>query len=135
MGYSHYFQQGSIPSQALFNNFTSHVSELIEMAWDIELDVSISTDFVDINWVGAESHENFIINREGLTWNFCKTNGKPYDAVVTAVLILARYTFPDFYLSSDGAWKEWEDGRDLFTRVMFLEPTEATVFGMAKVLK
>ena len=133
MGYSHYFQQGSIPSQALFNNFTSHVLEIIEMAWDIELDVSISPDFLDINGVGAESNENFIINREGLTWNFCKTNGKPYDAVVTAVLILAKYTFPDISISSDGSWEKWEDGRDLFSRVMFLEPTEATVFGMATV--
>jgi hypothetical protein len=133
MGYSHYFQQSSIPSQALFNNFTSHALEIIEMAWDIELDVSISPDFLDINGVGAESHENFIINREDLSWNFCKTNFKPYDAVVTAVLILARYTFPDFHLSSDGAWKEWENGQDLFSRVMFLEPAEATVFGMATV--
>jgi hypothetical protein len=133
MGYTHYYQQGSIPSKALFDNFTSHVSELIQMAWDIELDVSISPDFLDINGVGEESHENFIIRREDLTWDFCKTARKPYDTVVTAVLILARYTFPDFHLSSDGSWLDWRDGRELFTSVIHLEPTEATVFGMATV--
>ena len=133
MGYTHYYQQGSIPTPALFQSFTSHVSELIEMAWDIQLDVSIEPDFLSINGVGDEEHETFVIRREDLTWDFCKTARKPYDSVVTAVLILARYTFPDFHLSSDGAWKEWEDGQDLFSRVMFLEPAEATVFGMATV--
>lgn len=133
MGYTHYYQQGSIPTPALFQSFTGHTLELVQMAWDIELDVSIDPDFLSINGVGEESYEDFVIRRKDLTWDFCKTARRPYDTVVTAVLILARYTFPDFHLSSDGTWEEWQDGRDLFTSVMHLEPSETTVFGMATV--
>lgn len=133
MGYTHYYQQGSIPSQALFDNFTYHVSELLEMAWDIDLDISIEPDYLSINGVGDESHETFIIRRKDLTWDFCKTARKPYDAVITAVLILARYTFPDFSVSSDGDWEDWSIGREIFTSVIHLEPTQETVFAKIEV--
>jgi hypothetical protein len=47
-------------------------------------------------------------------FNSCKTNWQPYDAVVTAILLLYRHQFPgSIALSSDGEPEEWEDGRYL----------------------
>lgn len=132
MGYTHYYQQGSIPTPALFQSFTTHVLELVQ-ASGIAIQVTIEPDFLSINGADGEDYEDFVIRRNDLTWDFCKTARRPYDTVVTAVLILARYTFPDFHLSSDGSWLGWLFGRKLFTSVMHLEPTEATVFGMATV--
>ncbi|WP_422758928.1 hypothetical protein [Paenarthrobacter sp. C1] len=52
-------------------------------------------------------------------WTFCKTEQKPYDVVVTAILIAAAVRYPELAseaLGSDGDWDEWSDGVDLFER-------------------
>ena len=47
-------------------------------------------------------------------FNFCKTAYKPYDAVVTAILIRAKVIYGDsVQIRSDGDWSEWQSGRDL----------------------
>lgn len=49
---------------------------------------------------------------------FCKTRQKPYDAVVTAILIRAKVIYGDLVeVSSDGFWGEWSEGRDLYRAV------------------
>jgi hypothetical protein len=52
-------------------------------------------------------------------WTFCKTEQKPYDVVVTAILIAAAVRSPELAaeaLGSDGDWDDWTDGVDLFER-------------------
>ena len=47
-------------------------------------------------------HETFVMKRKGFT-DSCKTGRKPYDLVVTAFLILAKYHFNnDIRISGDG---------------------------------
>ena len=66
---------------------------------------------VSFNGVGEMGHESFIIFQDNKGFNFCKTNHKPYDALVTACLILADYHFGDsFKISSDGSYTDWEPG-------------------------
>ena len=51
-------------------------------------------------------------------FNFCKTAYKPYDAVITAVLIRAKVIYGQCVdISSDGDWSEWQAGRDLYASV------------------
>ena len=51
-------------------------------------------------------------------FDFCKTAMKPYDAVVTAILIRAKEIYGSCVsISSDGDWSEWQDGRDLYEAV------------------
>lgn len=58
------------------------------------------------------------------TFDFCKTAYKPYDAVVTAVLIRAGEIYGDLVrVRSDGDWGEWIDGRLLYTATFKIEPT------------
>ena len=129
MGYTHYFQLTGKPTSAQFSSFVSNAHK-IAFANNIKLSCKFESDLVVINGVGEGEHEDFYISSRDYSWNFCKTAQKPYDEVVTAVLILARYIFDSkFTVSSDGSWGEWRKGRELFTKVMCLEPAEATVFG------
>jgi hypothetical protein len=128
MGYSHYFQLHSEPAQTRWQTFTSGVNSIIK-ASDVRLESEITDSRIVLNGIGADSHETFYIQKGDIKWNFCKTAHKDYDEVVTAILILARYLFPDFSVSSDGTWNDWRIGRELFAKAMYLEPTEGTVFG------
>jgi hypothetical protein len=57
-------------------------------------------------------------DRENEIFEFCKTAYKPYDAVVTAVLIRAKEIYGTVVeIYSDGNWDEWRAGRDLYERV------------------
>jgi hypothetical protein len=128
MGYTHYFQLHSEPTQTRWDTFTSGVNSIIRTS-EVPLEAEITGSRVILNGIGEDSHETLFIQKGDIKWNFCKTAQKDYDEVVTAILILARYVFPDLSLSSDGDWNEWRMGRELFTKAMYLEPTEGTVFG------
>ena len=69
----------------------------------------------------AATHEPFVFpGRAG--FNFCKTNGKLYDAAVTACLLVARDHFsPDeLKIDSDGQWEDgdWNAGAKLYQQVL-----------------
>ena len=130
MGYTHYFQLHRDLTEAEMGAFSRGARFIIDKASGIALDGEYRDDFIALNGVGAGSHEDFYLSRTNLSWNFCKTAQKPYDEVVTALLILARYLFPqDFTVKSDGDWLDWEKGRNLFTKAIYLEPAESSVFG------
>ena len=78
-------------------------------------------------WAGIPQHPE---HRRGDShyFDFCKTNYKPYDAVVTAILIRAKSIYGSCVeISSDGDWEgnpnfpdgygSWENGRELYERV------------------
>lgn len=51
-------------------------------------------------------------------FDFCKTAMKPYDAVVTAILIRAKTIYGSCVsISSDGGWSDWNEGRNLYEAV------------------
>lgn len=54
-------------------------------------------------------------------WTFCKTEEKPYDVVVTAILIAAAVRSLDTTtgtVRSDGRWDNWAAGVELFERAV-----------------
>ena len=68
-------------------------------------------------WAGIPTHPN---HREGEPefFSFCKTAYKPYDAVITAILIRAKHIYGSCVsISSDGNWQDWQAGRELYERV------------------
>lgn len=68
-------------------------------------------------WAGVPTHPK---HREGESnyFNFCKTAMKPYDAVVTAILIRAKSIYGSCVeISSDGDWSEWQAGREMYETV------------------
>lgn len=65
--------------------------------------------------------ESYILTPKDKDWsfNFCKTNRKPYDKWVTACLILAIINMGIFMkISSDGELHAWEEGLKLAKEVM-----------------
>ncbi len=80
---------------------------------------------VDLNGIGDHACEPFVFPGD-LGFNFCKTEGEPYDAVVTACLLVARDHFPSSVLSidSDGDWSkgDWHEGIDLYSSVLERQP-------------
>lgn len=54
-------------------------------------------------------------------WTFCKTEQKPYDEVVTAILIAAAVRamdLPTGSVRSDGRWDNWAAGVALFEKAV-----------------
>lgn len=62
------------------------------------------------NGVGDLSHETFLLEKapKEKEFNFCKTNGKPYDLMVTSMLIVcAGYAEGALEIGSDGEIEDW----------------------------
>ena len=80
---------------------------------------AIRDEFVGLNGVGDESHESFVIQRDGNSdFEFCKTACKPYDVVVVAILVLYKHFFPAIRFTSDGDLGDLKDGIDLASEAM-----------------
>jgi hypothetical protein len=69
--------------------------------------------------------ERVVIPREwerpdenGRFFSFCKTAYRPYDLIVTAVLIGFKHHFPEAFVTSDGTDKDWLDGKILCNNVL-----------------
>lgn len=68
-------------------------------------------------------HETFAIKwyaHQGKADDFCKTARKPYDLLVCFSLLAFKAAFHDykvFHFSSDGDNSDWEEAKDLFTRI------------------
>ena len=131
MGYTHtYNVKKKIGTVKQWVAFTDDVNKIIKAA-DIPLANSmgeantepiIDKDIVSFNGVEDDSHETLYIERintarmdkgDKLVFNFCKTNRKPYDFVVTAVLVALKQHFPATKVSSDGGMDDWQAGIDL----------------------
>ena len=70
-------------------------------------------------------HETFVLNRKGCQ-EFCKTARKPYDIMVQAVLVIAKYYFEsNISIGSDGDMEDWREA------MKFVCETDATFLSMA----
>ena len=94
----------------------------------------VNGETVSFNGFSEEAHESFVWERvcpepqdyvkDGAYFNFCKTAQKPYDAVVTAVLLAVRQAYGDTVrIASDGGFFEWKDGVRLFEEATGMVPT------------
>lgn len=79
----------------------------------------IDSDLICLNGIGDDVHESFYLPRDDVKFNFCKTARKPYDLIVTAMLIMADYHAPNAYrIASDGEIGNWQNGLDYATEVL-----------------
>jgi len=90
----------------------------------------LTEDIIAINGDarGGDEHESFVLCRNAQrNGSCCKTARKPYDDVITAILIRASQLLGREYMvesgrdrkeiSSDGDWDEWYGGRNLVKQV------------------
>ena len=125
MGYTHYWTLQNGIETSKWDDFINGAKQIIATAEDAGI---LIADFsegntIHINGVSQGAHEDFVISAEDVDFNFCKTAQKPYDTVVTALLIqLKRSLGNDVVIKSDGSWHDWESGQLLFETVYNTQP-------------
>jgi hypothetical protein len=84
----------------------------------------------------GQAHETFIVCRryaeyrprarpadDGLYWDACKTNQKPYDIVVVGAILALLHRVSRSGAETDGGPDEWRAGADLFQRALNVDPS------------
>lgn len=114
MGYSHHFENVKMndkvfeEAQVLIENSPAQLA-----GWDGTGDPQVNRDQIKFNGFDGGpgndgSFETFLLE-DNDSFSFCKTNEKPYDATVTAVLISVILNDAGT-VSSDGTFEEWSRG-------------------------
>lgn len=129
MGYTHYWNHKGITPDD-WANLVSDARRIVKASG-----VSIAGGLgegrpkfnVDEIWlngtnVNDESYETFLLTHNASEFEFCKTGQRPYDVVVTAILLRAALTIPDFNVSSDGDWSDWQPAQNLYVRLFGVTP-------------
>lgn len=135
MGYTHYWYRPKghedreafrqLGTDALAIMRTASVLGIEVAGWDGTGEPEFTELSFAFNGVGEYSHETFrwdslpTLNKwddpDGSVFACTKTAHKPYDAVVTAILVRAKLIYEDAVrISSDGEWNEWIAGRRLY---------------------
>jgi hypothetical protein len=125
MGYTHYWTLEKPLTQGVFDAVRDRVKEIVETAREagIPMETQFGISHVAINGQAEGAHETFSLHVGDHDFNFCKTAQKPYDSVVTAILILLKHEIDkDITITSDGTWNDWEGGRLLFETVFDEQP-------------
>lgn len=130
MGYTHYFNRKPTLDLDLWQEFIPIVQSIVNSeAHDISLDYEITDEHVQLDGVGKDGYETLYIPRiytpkewqepdnNGTFFGCCKTNRRPYDSVVTAILLAANSVFrDDLTIASDGFAQEWYEGYRLLLK-------------------
>lgn len=122
MGYTHYFNNVPTTNEQ-WNSFTTDVQTVIDNT-KIPLNIVINKDYLKINGLADDIHEDLFIRRDSDKWGFCKTARKPYDEIVCAVLLIySHYVGPEVDLGSDGDLDDygWSKARDIVRRLFNIE--------------
>jgi hypothetical protein len=131
-GYTHYFTWRQKPDGEQLKACLADMQKVVIAAKGLlagpegEGSPVLQNAQLQFNGRGEEdSHEPFIFPGQ-VGFNFCKTQGKPYDAAVVACLLVARDHFPSDVLeiASDGDWNhgDWADGSRLYKSVFDRTP-------------
>ncbi|KAJ5782237.1 hypothetical protein N7457_004011 [Penicillium paradoxum] len=81
-------------------------------------------DGIYLNGIGEHAHEPFVLCEPG-AWAFCKTARKPYDDVVSSILLRAWMLAPkNVDIGTDGEYDDWARARELCETLWPDESTE-----------
>jgi len=131
MGYTHYWKLPEIDEET-WAKIQAASKEVVAEVPNLQYEFSdagppvVGPDIIRFNGKGQDGHETFYVERANPGgFNFCKTARKPYDEAVTAVLCIVGHhltkegTLKDpYYISSDGYFSDWGEGRELATKVL-----------------
>ncbi len=115
MGYTHYWQIDSKPTDSEWIAFMEAAAKIItkaknsymiNLAWEsdqLDRKPEVSMELVRFNGTDEDGHETFYFTNKVSDFEFCKTARKDYDAPVVAILIAAKQYFGSkFDWRSDG---------------------------------
>ncbi len=120
MGYTHYWETRKRPTSKQWDKIQKAVASLlnsdnimglVQYESDKATPPIVSAEVIRFNGIDEKGHETFYLDREPTGFEFCKTAEKPYDIVVTAVLVIVEGYAPDCYsVTSDGMAADWDSG-------------------------
>jgi hypothetical protein len=124
MGYTHYIKSAGVDAD-VWAKFLEDAKKLVKNSGipvqyesDEEQPPMLTSEQIRFNGVGEAGHETFLLERKGGN-EFCKTAQKPYDTVVTAILVAAKHHFPNgIRVTSDGGDEDWADGFELAEKLL-----------------
>jgi hypothetical protein len=118
MGYTHYYETKKPFTKKEWQSIQDYTKKVIEIANKIDIKICdglgeaepiINEEYISINGSGDLSHETFSLDKDEKGSNFCKTNRKPYDLIVTSILSYVKQLTPDkIEISSDGGSEVFE---------------------------
>jgi hypothetical protein len=130
LGYTHYWYQDPKLDADKFAAAALDIAKVVEMS-KVSLGggmggagtaPEIGPEKIRLNGIEGDAHETFAIEptaekpsyqdqSDPKVFNFCKTDRKPYDEVVTASLAVLKHHLGDaIRVSSDGDFSDWSDG-------------------------
>ena len=128
MGYTHYWTTKQPTENSAWDAFTVTVKQLIDetlvtiKGGDGTGEATITDKLVMFNGDREkdEDFETFAIERDGGTWEFCKTGRRPYDGVVVASLMVAE-TYGILTWNSDGVDDDFDEALALLDQISFVK--------------
>jgi hypothetical protein len=123
MGYTHYWKQTRNLTPAEMEDIAGVIhkindsTDVLICGWNGEGEPDLGPDLIRFNGPGDEGHETFYIGPDKISFAYCKTERKPYDIVVTALLTVLAADY-GFGVSSDGNLGDWEHGVRLASKAM-----------------
>ena len=121
MGYTHYFTQKKECTPVRWRRIQEDFMRCVKVCdvpifldFDESRSPEISSEQIWFNGYRDDGHETMVLTRDGQDSSFCKTAGKPYDVLVTALLLIAnRFAREAWDISSDGDPEDWIEGQKL----------------------
>ncbi|GAA1577218.1 hypothetical protein GCM10009827_118820 [Dactylosporangium maewongense] len=151
MGYTHSwrYRPGSADYAAAWPQILTDVTHLLGTLQGDAIDLAgpqgyalpiiDPVDGIAFNGAVPEDYECFDLDSPGPdrpVWRFCKTDRRPYDLAVTAVLLRCHQLLPgSFLIGSDGSWdRDWHAARgvvrECFGAVTGTDPLCDTTIGL-----
>jgi hypothetical protein len=142
MGYTHYWKLNPNGNELNYQKGLAMVREIIanspvrlgDGSGDEPITKEDFNTYISINGLGNDAHETFSLpsklkevaessykkpDNEGYIFDFCKTQHKPYDPIVTACLTVMKFCLRnDMTVSSDGGEEGFEEGMALATKIL-----------------
>lgn len=121
MGYTHYFEQKAEVEPRRWHDVAARAKRIIDAApceirreYDESEPPTVTADLIRFNGADDAGYETFYLERSSVGFHFCKTDRRPYDAVVVAILlVLDKYAPGCHDIASDGRAASWEAGKAL----------------------
>ena len=112
MGYTNYWHKYNDFTELEWKQIKDEFHYIKQTIGHLIVDQS-TDDIIKFNGKGANSHEDFYLNKfartrtdqmyegQDLSFDFCKTNGKPYDIAVWHLLSFINRIVPNFAINRD----------------------------------
>ena len=112
MGYTHYWDRSENFTDKEWERFLNETRALYlyDNGDELESDIFLA-DCINFNGKDDDAFETFHMTKASNGWEFCKTERKPYDLYVTAILCIMEHLTPDkITVTSDGTPQDWACG-------------------------